>query len=164
LLKNDPRNQWIYQTVTYRSTPTAQLTKYYSGSVTIPVQTTLSETCYAFRLTEAYLLEAEAITLSGGDLSQAKSLLTTVMSHAGVTDFTAVNNASTAAALQLLIVKENMKNFISENGEDWLAMRRLPFATLQSLQPNIKLTTQLILPIPSTEITTNSLIIQNPGY
>ncbi|OCX52562.1 hypothetical protein BEL04_14005 [Mucilaginibacter sp. PPCGB 2223] len=163
-LKNDPRNQWVYQTVTYRSAPTLQLTKYYAGSTTTPVQTTLSETCYAFRLSEAYLLQAEAITLSNGDLPTAKTLLKTVMGHAGIIDFTAVDNATTAAALQVLVVKEEMKNFVAENGSDWFALRRLPFATVQTIQPNIKLATQLILPIPLAEITANSQVVQNPGY
>jgi hypothetical protein len=161
-LKNDPRNQWVYEPFTLRSVLVGQLTKYYSGNVNAILQTPLSEDCYAFRLTEAYLLEAEAITLSNGDLSQAKTLLETVMSHAGITDFTAVNNAATAAALQVLVVKEEMKNFVSENGADWFALRRLPFATIQSIQPYIKTVNQLILPIPNTEITTNSQVFQNP--
>lgn len=161
-LKNDPRNQWVYQPFTLRSVLVGQLTKYYSGNVNALLQTPLSENCYAFRLTEAYLMEAEAITLSNGNLSQAKTLLETVMSHAGITDFTAVNNAATAAALQVLVVKEEMKNFVSENGADWFALRRLPFATIQSIQPYIKTVNQLILPIPNTEITTNSQVFPNP--
>jgi hypothetical protein len=170
LLQNDPRNQWVYR-YDNRGTvygaaypPLNELTKYYSGNVNGPIQTPLSETCYAFRLTEAYLLEAEAITLSNGDLAQAKTLLTTVMGHAGLTDFTAVNNTTTAAALQVLIVKEEMKNFVAENGIDWFALRRLPLATIQTIQPYVTSVTKLILPIPLTEITNNSQVVQNPGY
>jgi len=162
LLANDPRNQWVYQPYTLRGTVIGQLTKYYSGSPSAILQTPLSENCYAFRLTEAYLLEAEAITLSNGDLAQAKTLLTTVMGHAGLTDFTAVNNATTAAALQVLVVQEEMKNFVAENGADWFALRRLPFATIKTMQPYITTVNQLILPIPNTEIITNGQIIQNP--
>lgn len=168
LLQNDPRNQWVYRSdnkgTVYGGAYGAlnELTKYYSGNVNGPVQTTLSETCYAFRLTEAYLLEAEAITLSNGDLPTAKTLLTTVMGHAGITDFTAVNNATTAAALQVLVVKEEMKNFVAENGADWFALRRLPFATMQTLQPYITTVNQLILPIPNSEITANGQVFQNP--
>jgi len=165
LLNNDPRNLWVYKTANTRYYgPVLQVTKYYSGDPNAISLTSLSDNCYAFRLTEAYLLEAEAITLSAGNLTTAKTLLTTIMSHAGITDFTAVNNTTSAANLQTLIVKEEMKNFFGENGSDWFALRRLPFATIQTIQPAIKAATQLILPIPLSEITTNKNVIQNPGY
>jgi hypothetical protein len=167
LLANDARNQWVYQ---YAYNPDLYasgniLTKYYSGDPGNPVQTPLSTYCYAFRLSEAYLLEAEAITLSTGDLASAKTLLTTVMSHAGAgpQEMAAVANASTPAALQVEIVKENLRNFVYENGVDWFALRRLPLATLQQLNPNIQHPYQLIFPIPTAELMYNN-VIQNPGY
>lgn len=165
LLTNDPRQQWYYNTVNspYYG-PLNQLDKYYSGDPNNISQTTLSEYCYAFRLSEAYLLEAEAITLSGGNLATAKTLLETVETHAGIKDFTAITNALTPAALQLLIVKEELRNFASENGADWFALRRLPFATAQTIQPALKSVNQLILPIPYSETSVNNQIIQNPGY
>jgi hypothetical protein len=164
LLNNDPRNLWVYKSSTTRNGSVKQITKYYTGNPITISPTALANNCYAFRLTEAYLLEAEAITLSNGDLAKAKTLLTTVLSHAGITDFTVVNNTTTAADLQVLIVKEEVKNFFAENGADWFALRRLPFATIQTIQPAIKSVTQLILPIPMGEITTNKNMIQNPGY
>jgi starch-binding outer membrane protein, SusD/RagB family len=165
LLANDARSQWVYATILDLYGIQKMVTKYYSGDPTNPAQTPLSTYCYAFRLTEAYLLEAEAITLSTGDLPSAKTLLTTVMSHAGAgaQEMAAVANAVTPAALQLEIVKENMRNFACENGVDWFALRRLPFATLQSLNPNIKDAHQLIFPIPTAELDQNN-VIQNPGY
>lgn len=110
------------------------------------------------------MLEAEAITLANGDLSQAKVLLKRVLGHGGVTDFSDVDNAVSAADLQLLIVKEEMKNFVGENGADWFALRRLPLATIQTLRPEILSTDALILPIPAAEILFNNKIIQNPGF
>jgi len=109
-------------------------------------------------------LEAEAITLSNGNLATAKALLETVEGHAGIKDFTAITNANTQPALQLLIVKEEMKNFFSENGADWFAVRRLPFATAQTLLPALKVVNQLTMPIPYSETSINNQIIQNPGY
>ncbi|MGF7231337.1 hypothetical protein, partial [Arachidicoccus sp.] len=96
----------------------------------------------------------------------AKALLKTVMSHAGITDFSQVDAANSAAELKLLIVKEDMKNFVGEAGQDWLAVRRLPFTTLQQLLPTITKKTQLILPIPQEEMTRNIDLkgMQNPGY
>ncbi|WP_431217711.1 RagB/SusD family nutrient uptake outer membrane protein [Puia sp. P3] len=119
-----------------------------------PVTPPLSVNCYAFRLTEAYLLEAEAIALSGVDPGVAKMLLKTVMSHAGagVTELAAVDEATTPEALQLEIVKEYMRNFIYENGVDWLALKRLPFATMQRLNPKIIDPNKLIFPIPQKSL------------
>ena len=166
LLANDARNQWVYKTVNLPyAGPVNEVTKYYSGDPVNVVQTPLSSYCYAFRLSEAYLLEAEAITLSSGSLTTAKTLLTTVMSHAGAgaQEMAAVANAITPAALQLEIVKEDLRNFACENGVDWFALRRLPFPTIQSIDPNITDPTTLILPIPSSELDQNN-VIQNPGY
>jgi starch-binding outer membrane protein, SusD/RagB family len=164
LLQNDPRSQWLYKPDTTYLGPIYTLTKYYSGDPVNLVQTPLSEYCYAFRLTEAYLLEAEAIALSNGDLTTAKTLLETIEAHAGISDFTPIGNANTASALQLLIVKEELKNFAFENGADWFALRRLPFQTIQTLQPAIQRVNQLILPIPYTELSANIDAFQNPGF
>ncbi len=165
LLADDARNQWMYKpaVVPYEA-PYNELTKYYSGDPVNVSQTTLCNYTYVFRLSEAWLLEAEA-TLGSGDLPTAKTLLTTVMSHAGAgpSELAAVANAATPAALQLEIVKENMRNFAYENGVDWFALRRLPFVTIQTLNPNIKDPTKLIFPIPTTELMYNK-VIQNPGF
>jgi hypothetical protein len=166
LLIDDTRNQWVFKVVDdpYNG-PYDQLTKYFSGDPSNPIQTPLSSYGYAFRLSEAYLLEAEAITLSTGDLPAARTLLTTVMSHAGAgpTEMAAVAAASTPEKLQLEIVKENLRNFVAENGVDWLALRRLPFTTIQQMNPNITSPAQLILPIPSDELKYNNTF-QNLGY
>jgi len=169
LMANDPRNQWVYKhdpggSIYGRYYPVDEVTKYYSGPLVNPANTPLSENCYAFRLSEAYLLEAEALCLSSGDLSQAKSLLKTVEAHAGITDFSDVDAATSAAELQVLVVKEDIKNFFCENGADWFALRRLPLATAQTIQPALKSAVQLIMPIPLAEISTNAKCVQNPGY
>ena len=165
LLADDARNQWVYKFTPFFTFGYNELTKYYSGDPIAVSVTPLSVYCYAFRLSEAYLLEAEAITFSGGSLTTAKTLLTTVMSHAGAgtKEIAAVENAATPAALQLEIVKETLRNFVCENGVDWFALRRLPFSTIQMLNPKIPDPTKLIFPIPSFELSEND-VIQNPGY
>lgn len=168
LLTNDPRNQWVYRSddggTVYGGAYGAlnEIAKYYSGSTATPAQTPLSENCYAFRLTEAYLLEAEAITLSGEDISTAKPLLKAVETTAGITDFSDVDAATSASQLQLLVVKEEIKSFFSESGQDWFALRRLPLTMAQTIQPALTSVQQLIMPIPQSEITSNSNVIQNP--
>jgi len=171
----DGRNQWVFRTdnggTVYGGAygPLNEITKYYSGATATPVQTPLSENCYAFRLTEAYLLEAEAITLSGGDLPTARTLLKTIEAHAGIKDFSDVDAATTATQLQALVVKEEIKNFFSENGADWFALRRLGISgstpnitAIATIQPAVTSVNQLILPIPNSEIITNSNVIPNP--
>lgn len=160
----DPRQSWVYQTAASPYGPEPELTKYYPGSVTAIAPVAVAENSYALRLTEAYLLEAEALTLSGGSLAQAKTLLETVLSHAGVTDFTAVDAQTTASGLQLLIVQEEMRNFVGEAGQDWYAVRRLPFAIVQSMIPTLGSQDLLILPIPQSEMTANGKMVQNPNY
>ncbi len=164
LFSGDPRAGWYMQTVSSAFGPTPAVTKYYPGSPTNIKATAITENSYAFRLTEAYLLEAEAIVASGGSLADAKDLLKSVMGHAGFTDFSTVDAAATADDLQLLIIKEEMKSFACENGQDWLALRRLPFATIQALLPTIVDKHYLILPVPDAEITSNPKVKQNPSY
>jgi hypothetical protein len=124
-----------------------------------------SETSYAFRLSEVYLLTAEATIRSGGNLSTAKTLIDTVMSHAGVTDFSAVDNANTADELLLQNFYEIERNLSGEDGIEWMALLRLPFATVQQLKPTITNQIQYIFPIPLDEFQQNPLIgDQNPGY
>ncbi|MDO6430437.1 RagB/SusD family nutrient uptake outer membrane protein [Flavitalea sp. BT771] len=164
LFENDPRDEWYIQTVITPYGPYTGLTKYYPGSVDHIAAAPVSEYSYAFRLTEAYLLQAEAIVAAGGDLTDARILLKTVMTHAGFTDLSSVDAAASAEQLQLLIIEEEMKSFAAENGQDWLAVRRLPFATLQGLLPSITDKHLLLLPIPDAEIISNDKIKQNPNY
>lgn len=168
LFNNDPRSEWMYETIQnpYYGTDEHLLTKYYPGSVTDPAPDPVTEYSYAFRLTEAYLLEAEALTSSGGNIDDAKTLLKEVMGHAGIIDFSEVDAETSQEGMQLLIIKEEMKNFVAEGGQDWLAVRRLPLSTLQKLVPVIHSKDQLILPIPQNEITANEKLAgkQNPGY
>jgi len=164
LFQDDPRAGWCIQKVTTLYGQNTALTKYYPGSVADIAAAAISENSYVFRLTEAYLLEAEAIVAAGGSLDEAKALLKTVMGHAGFTDFSMVDAVTTAADLQRLIIEEEMKNFVGEAGQDWFAVRRLPFSTVQALLPTIKDKSRLLLPIPDAEIISNSKIKQNPNY
>ncbi|UAY55206.1 RagB/SusD family nutrient uptake outer membrane protein [Arachidicoccus terrestris] len=168
LFKNDPRGSWILRPKpnNYMGGNMQVFTKYYSGSVIQAVPTASSSVSYALRLTEAYLLEAEAITESGGNLDNARVLLKTVMEKSGVTNFTQIDNAKSASQLQLEVIKEEMRNFVGEAGQDWFALRRLPFETIKEMVPSIGNKTQLILPIPQEEMKRNSALrgMQNPGY
>jgi len=166
LLANDPRNQWVYRDdqggTVYGSYygNINEIAKYYSGDTGNPVQTPLSETCYAFRLSEAYLLRAEANATLGTNVSDAKTDLKLIEKAAGINDDPAVDAAS-ASDLRILVLKEEIKNFFSENGADWFALRRLPLEDAQVIQPAIN-NIHYILPIPQTELNLNNQLTQNP--
>ena len=123
------------------------------------------EAKYAFRLTEIYLLKAEAIIRSGGLLSDARTILKNIEGHAGVTDFSSIDNATTPDQLLIEVYKEISRNLVAEDGADWFALLRLPFNTVKQIKPTIQEKFQYILPIPKNEHDKNPTIgEQNPGY
>lgn len=158
LLQGDPRSTWVADSIynKYSGRTSLCVIKYAADGV--------GETSYVFRLSEMYLLQAEAIARSGGVLSTAKTLLKTVMSKAGITDFTAVDNALTADALLLLINKEVTKNLCYEDGAEWFSLLRFPFTQVKTMRPTILDKIQYILPIPKAELQRNGSMKQNPGY
>lgn len=157
-LQNDPRMEWM---ITEDHTNpfqdyTSAFTKYIGPQ---------SEAKYAFRLTEVYLLKAEAIVRSGGSIDEAKAIVKNIMAHAGVTDFSSVENATTSDQLLIEIYKEISRNLVAEDGQDWFALLRLPFETVKQFKPTIQEKFQSILPIPKVEHDKNPTIgEQNPGY
>ena len=161
LLANDPRETWMYKKGVPPPAPSlvrdsTLLTKFYGPKV---------EDSYVFRLTEVYLMKAEAIVRSGGELNDAKAILKTVKSKSGVTDFSAIDDANTPLEMEIELYKEYVCNMMGEDGIEWFALLRLPFETVTKLRPTIKSRDQYILPIPSSEFSLNPAIgEQNPGY
>lgn len=160
LLENDPRESWMLTKATNSTRVSIRdsiyMSKYFGPKV---------EESYVFRLTETYLLKAEAIVRSGGSLADASVILKEVMGKAGVTNFTSVDNATTPALMLIEIYKEFSRNMVAEDGIEWLALLRLPFETVKQLRPTIKEQKQYIMPIPFTEFQLNPTIgEQNPGY
>ena len=162
LLQDDPRNNWVIGDIEFSG---IGITKYGALNAGGFLDGPKLEVNYAFRLTEIYLLQAEATVRSGGSLATAKTILKTVMANAGVTDFTQVVNANTADVLLLEIYKETVKNMVCEDGQDWFALLRLPLETITTLKPTIIRKEQFIMPIPHDEFIKNNAIgQQNPGY
>lgn len=164
---NDPRQAWIIGSV--RPRPAYFFFTKYMKENGVP--SALSETYYVLRLTEAYLLKAEAIVRSGGSLAEARIPVHQVQEKAGITatansqPYNAVENAGTPAALLFEIYKETVKSLIAEDGMEWMALLRLPFDTVKQVKPTITNQTQYILPVPKDEFLYNPLFgDQNPGY
>lgn len=167
LYANDPRKSWIIG----NARPKAgyyYFTKYMKEG---GVSSAITESYYALRLTEVYLLKAEAIVRSGGSLSEAKAVVHEIQAKAGITalvnstSYLAVEAANTPAALLVEIFNETVKSLIAEDGMEWLAMLRLPFDTVKSLRPTITTQVRYILPVPKDEFLYNPIFgEQNTGY
>ncbi|TKC60043.1 RagB/SusD family nutrient uptake outer membrane protein [Pedobacter hiemivivus] len=168
LYDNDPRQAWVIGPKRGTTSVSYFLTKYmFVGGV----PTLVSETDYALRLTEVYLLKAEAIVRSGGSLATAKTVIHEVQEKAGITNvvnsipYNAVEGANTPSDLLMEIYKETVKSLIAEDGMEWMALLRLPFATVKQLKPTIISEQLYILPIPKDAFLYNPLFgDQNPGY
>lgn len=161
---NDPRGSWVTGAEVPNNDKPGSC--FFSKYIAVNAKPTIvSETAYAFRLSEVYLLKAEAISRSNGSINEAKGILKMIMGHAGVTDFTSIDNISTHEALQLQLFYEITRNLVGEDGQEWMALLRLPFSTVKALKPSITNLALYILPIPANEFLTNPAIgAQNPGY
>ncbi|MCD0488104.1 RagB/SusD family nutrient uptake outer membrane protein [Pedobacter sp. MC2016-14] len=172
LYANDPRGAWMIGTATPYTALYAPGTSYFMKYILQGgVPTTVSETDYPLRLTEVYLLKAEAIVRSGGSLSDAKALVHTIQQKAGITatanntNYLAVESATNAADLLVEIYKETVRSLVAEDGSEWTSLLRLPMSTITQFKPSLTKQTQFIFPVPATEFLTNSLFgDQNPGY
>jgi hypothetical protein len=162
LLQSDPRNSWMVGTENDSREDSYYFTKYIAEGST-PSQ--ITESVYPFRLSEVYLMKAEAIVRSGGTVANARTILKEVMTKAEVTNFTAVDNAATPDAMLEQIWLETARNLTGEDGQEWLALLRLPFEKVKELKPLITDKIQYILPVPRTELLNNPEFgDQNPGY
>lgn len=159
LFENDPRKEWMFDIQVSETTICKHMLK------TNKTASTLEESQYQMRLTEMYLLRAEALVLSGGDKSEAKTLLETVLGHAGVTDFSAVDNANTNNELLKQIFNETLRNLSFEGGRELEIMMRMPKEIVLAFDPIYSVENTNILPIPANEFKYNkALQEQNPGY
>jgi len=160
LLKNDPRKDWMLQKATNATSVSLRDSMYMSKFFGPKI-----EVSYVFRLTEVYLLKAEAMVRSGGNIEDAKAILKTVMSKSAVTDFSEVDQANTSAKVLIELYKEFSRNMSAEDGIDLFALLRLPFETVKVLRPTIISRDQYIFPIPLAELELNPAFgLQNPGY
>jgi starch-binding outer membrane protein, SusD/RagB family len=162
----DPRGNWLVGPANpyafYGSIDTYYFTKFIAA---LAAPTQLSETSYVLRLSEVYLLKSEAIIRSGGILADARTLLKNIQGHAGVTDFSPIDNATTADQLLLQNYYETVRSLVGEDGADWMALLRLPLAQVKLIKPTINGTVQFIFPVPHSEFLSNPLFgDQNPGY
>jgi starch-binding outer membrane protein, SusD/RagB family len=110
---------------------------------------------YVFRLAEMYLIRAEAMAYSNGDISSIQSDINIIRHRAGLANTT----AATLPELKLAIENECRHEFAFE-GHRWPDLVRTKRA-VAVLGINEKYT---LFPIPLSEMQTNKLMRQNDGY
>jgi hypothetical protein len=110
---------------------------------------------YVFRLAEMYLIRAEALAYSNGDIAGIQADINTIRNRAGLANTT----AATIPELKQAIDYECRHEFAFE-GHRWPDLVRTKRATVV-LGIDEKYT---LFPIPLSEMQTNNLMKQNDGY
>lgn len=122
---------------------------------------TSQEYTILFRLSEQYLIRAEA-RAHLGDISGAQADINKVRSRGGLPNTTAATTAELLAA----VLQERKVELFLEQGHRWFDLKRTGNANgvMSAIRPQWE-PTQLLLPIPETELLLNpNLLPQNPGY
>ncbi|MGZ3821414.1 MAG: RagB/SusD family nutrient uptake outer membrane protein [Mucilaginibacter sp.] len=122
--------------------------------------TTASEGYVLLRLSEQYLIRAEA-ELKLGDLNSAANDINQVRNRAGLSNTEANTNDDIFSAIQA----ERRHEFFCEGGSRWFDLKRWNVTTpvLGPSKTSWNINDQLY-PIPVTQISSNPNLIQNPGY
>ncbi len=128
----------------------------------------IEESQYQMRLSEIYLMKAEALARMGNThVPEAGQLLKTVMSKAGITDLSSVDAAATSEAMLAQIFREAIKNLSFECGLEHDIMLRFPESITLQFNPVYENRQYDVFPIPTDEFKYNSALSasdQNPGY
>lgn len=122
---------------------------------------TSQEYTILFRLAEQYLIRAEAYVHTG-NLTGAQDDINKVRNRAGLGNTT----ANTTEDLLIAIAQERRVELFTEQGHRWFDLKRTgkAAAVLSPIKPAWQ-NTQVVLPIPQTELLLNqNLLPQNPGY
>lgn len=135
-------------------------TYYYPFKYKLRTGTTGNEYSVMLRLSELYLVRAEA-RANQNNLDGAKADLNTVRSRAKIPN----TPASTQAELLLAIEKERWVELFTESSDRWFNLKRLNKATstLSLIKPQWKPFQQLY-PVPLQEMQANPNLVNNPDY
>lgn len=127
---------------------------------------TIEETVYNMRLSEMYLIRAEALVRSGGSYDEARELLKEVLYCAGYDDVSFVDEATTEDELLQQIFNEQMRNLVLECGRELDYMLRYDDIALD-FNPEYADPQYNVFPLPTDEFEYNSALTaddQNPGW
>jgi hypothetical protein len=112
------------------------------------------------RLAEQYLIRAEA-RAQQGDVDGAIADLNKIRERAGLPDYEGMIDASSLLAA---ILQERRVELFTEWGHRWLDLKRSGQASaVLGMKPGWE-STDVLYPIPATELSANPGMMQNPGY
>ncbi|MFO7864332.1 MAG: RagB/SusD family nutrient uptake outer membrane protein [Salinivirgaceae bacterium] len=118
---------------------------------------TRSDNVYVLRLPELYLIRAEATAELNGSITDIRDDINAVRTRTGLT----ATQVETIDGLMKVLEEERRKEFAFE-GNYWFELVRTEMA-LEELS-NVTSTDQYLMPIPLSEMQTNSAMTQNSGY
>ncbi len=149
------RTDWVNKIVTGTGT------YYFPYKYKIRIGATLSEYSMVIRLAELYLIRAEA-RAQQNDLAGARADINAIRSRAQLADITANDKDS----LLLAIEQERRVELFTEWGHRWLDLKRTKRAdaVLGPLKAPDWQSTDVLYPIPQTEISNDPSLTQNAGY
>jgi len=133
--------------------------KYKAGATS----TSLTEYYIVFRLSEQYLIRAEARAQQGTNLSGAISDLNVIRNRAGLSNYTGASNQ--VSVLNSLMHERQIELF-TEWGHRWCDLKRTNLAdvVLKPIKGSTWESTDTLYPIPSAQIGANIFLTQNAGY
>ncbi|MFA6275787.1 MAG: RagB/SusD family nutrient uptake outer membrane protein [Pedobacter sp.] len=136
-------------------------TIFYPFKYKIRSNATITENYVYLRLAEQYLIRSEA-RAQQNDISGAQADLNIIRNRAGLPN----TSASDKVSLLLAIEHERQIEFFSEWGHRWFDLKRTGRASaiLSALKGSTWQDTDMLWPIPNSQINLNRYLSQNPGY
>lgn len=165
LMAGDPRQS---ATIYFTAPPGNLIRNGKFNNTSVNGQSLTANTEYFLRLSEAYLILAEALIRSGNsaDLAKGRDMVNVVRGRAGATLIPAT--VQTKAELLQVVLKEKQLELGCESGEEWYDLVRFAVEgdiNITSYKPNVTSKNRYIIPIPIASIKAgNNMVKQNPGY
>jgi starch-binding outer membrane protein, SusD/RagB family len=134
---------------------------YYPFKYKLRLSTPLNESEIVLRLAEQFLLRAEA-RVHLNKLTEAAADLDVIRVRAGLSPTSAMD----APSLLLAIEKERRTELFTEWGHRWFDLKRTGHtdSVLKALKGSNWQTTDILYPLPQTQLDLNPKLMQNPGY
>lgn len=141
---------------------------YYPAKYKVKTNTagaTKKENSIVLRLSEQYLIRAEALAQQN-KLSEAIADLDIIRTRANLTPIASSNPSIGQDDLLLAIYRENQVELFTEWGHRWFDLKRTgrASAVLAPVKGTYWQDTDVLYPIPNSEILTDVNLTQNPGY
>lgn len=159
LLVGDKRDQWA---LVRNSNGTLRNNKF--NNTVFNGQSLTADTEYFLRLDEIYLILAEAIVRSNGNLGDAIGALNMIRNRAEMPNTSAITKDEILEAIRI----EKILELGAESGEEWYDLVRYAIEgdlDITNFKPGASSELKYVLPLPFATVSlSNGVVEQNPGY